>query len=284
MFPFSSVDSLAKRWPAAAGGGPTSRPQRRDPAHYGRVVLREARSDPSTAPRNVAWQMQIITRRSSETRSGSAPTRRSSDVCQKGRPPDKLSPRLFALFGWTRTVAVWHDAYARGLARQAGEREAETVEALDRAARAADANHAVSVACKKRALCAWSLAWAAGLHATIVVGVYPFPIARYCWCEVGAQTLGVDRDRCDRFTPVTRWWDRRRRIAIPEALVEQAPVDDLGFLDKASLVDCLQRTGKCRRCGVPVVIERTLLLLVWLTIQRGAGGKRVDATRVPAAP
>jgi hypothetical protein len=34
-----------------------------------------------------------------------------------------------------------------------------------------------------------------------------------------------------------------RNLRRLEALVEQAPVDDLGFLGKASLLDCLQRTA-----------------------------------------
>jgi Transglutaminase-like superfamily/Coenzyme PQQ synthesis protein D (PqqD) len=116
-----------------------------------------------------------------------------------------LARLSFALFGWTRTIAVWKDAHARFPARQASERDAETLTALDRSVRSAAASHPVSVACKERALCSWSLARAAGLHASIVVGVYLFPIAGHCWCEVGAQTLGDERERCDQFTPVARW-------------------------------------------------------------------------------
>lgn len=69
----------------------------------------------------------------------------------------------------------------------------------------AAANHPISVACKERALCSWSLARAAGLHASIIVGVFLFPIAGHCWCKVGTQTLGDDQERCDEFTPVARW-------------------------------------------------------------------------------
>ena len=123
----------------------------------------------------------------------------------KARTLLALARLSFALFGWARTVAVWKDAHARFPARQAGERDAETIQALDRAVRAAAASHPVSVACKERALCSWSLARAAGLHASINVGIFLFPIAGHCWCEVGAQTLGDDQERCDGFTPVGRW-------------------------------------------------------------------------------
>jgi len=110
-----------------------------------------------------------------------------------------------ALFGWTRTIAVWKDAHARFSARPAGERDGETIKALDRAVRAAVASHPVSVACKERSLCSWALARAAGLNASVVVGVFLFPIAGHCWCEAGSQLLGDDQERCIEFTPVARW-------------------------------------------------------------------------------
>jgi hypothetical protein len=116
-----------------------------------------------------------------------------------------LARLSFGLLGWTRTIAAWQEAHARFPARQAGERDAETIEALDRVLLAAAASHPVAVACKEQALCAWSLARAAGLDAALVVGIDLFPIAGHCWCEVGGQPLGDDRERCDRFTPVARW-------------------------------------------------------------------------------
>jgi hypothetical protein len=109
------------------------------------------------------------------------------------------------LFGWSRTIAVWKDAHARFSARPADERDAETIEALDRAVRAAVASHPISVACKERSLCSWALARAAGLDASVVVGVFLFPIAGHCWCEVGSQLLGDDHERCIEYTPVARW-------------------------------------------------------------------------------
>lgn len=128
------------------------------------------------------------------------------------RSPDSQARALlglarlsFALFGWTATVAVWQEAHAHLPARQADGRDAETVRTLDRTVRTAVAGHPVSVACKERALCSWSMARAAGLSACLIVGIELFPMAGHCWCEVAARPLGDDQDRCDQFTPVARW-------------------------------------------------------------------------------
>jgi hypothetical protein len=123
----------------------------------------------------------------------------------KARSLLALARLSFALFGWSRTVAAWKDAHACFPTREVGERDAETIQALDRAVRTAVASHPVSVACKERGLCSWSLARAAGLNASVVVGVFLFPIAGHCWCEVGSQLLGDDQERCIEFTPVARW-------------------------------------------------------------------------------
>jgi hypothetical protein len=119
-----------------------------------------------------------------------------------------LARLSFAVFGWARTVAVWQDAHAHLPARQADERDADTIQALNTAVRAAASSHPVAVACKERALCSWSLARAAGLHASVVVGIALSPMAGHCWCEVGTQTVGED-DREHReyfyYRPVARW-------------------------------------------------------------------------------
>jgi hypothetical protein len=116
-----------------------------------------------------------------------------------------LARLSFAVFGWTATVAVWQEAHAHLPARQADGRDAETVQGLDRTVRAAVAGHPVAVACKERALCAWSLARTAGFNASLIVGIDLFPMAGHCWCEVAARPLGDDPNRCDQFTPVARW-------------------------------------------------------------------------------
>ena len=127
---------------------------------------------------------------------------------KKARTLLALARLSFTLFGWTRTVAVWQEAHAHFPARQAGVPDAETIRTLDRIVRAAVASHPIPVACKERALCSWSLARAAGLHASVVVGIALSPMAGHCWCEVGTQTLGED-DKEHReyfyYRPVARW-------------------------------------------------------------------------------
>lgn len=123
----------------------------------------------------------------------------------KARALLALARLSFGVFGWTPTVAAWQDAHAQFPTRQTDEREAETIQVLDTVVRAAAASHPVAVACKERALCAWSLTRAAGLSATLVVGIELFPMAAHCWCEVGAQPLGDDREWCIKFMPVARW-------------------------------------------------------------------------------
>jgi hypothetical protein len=123
----------------------------------------------------------------------------------KSRALLTLARVSFALFGWTRTITVWREAHAYLPVRQSCEADAETVQALDAAVHAAAASHPVAVACKERALCSWSLARAAGLNASVVVGIAVFPVAGHCWCEVGTQTLGDNEEWCCRFTPVARW-------------------------------------------------------------------------------
>jgi asparagine synthase (glutamine-hydrolysing) len=61
-----------------------------------------------------------------------------------------------------------------------------------------------------------------------------------------------------------------RNLPRLEALVERAPVDDLGFLDKGSLLDCLQRAalGNAGDAGALMHLNGTLSLLLWLTLQQ----------------
>lgn len=116
-----------------------------------------------------------------------------------------LARLSFALFGWTQTVNVWRQAHTHFPNRRAGELDKETVDALDRTVRSAAADHPVTMMCKERALCSWSLARAAGFDAALVVGIDLFPIAGHCWCEVGTATPGDDPDRIERFALVGRW-------------------------------------------------------------------------------
>jgi asparagine synthase (glutamine-hydrolysing) len=58
-----------------------------------------------------------------------------------------------------------------------------------------------------------------------------------------------------------------RNLRRMETLVEEAPVDELGFLDKAVLLDCLQRAALGNAGDAPTMLamDRTFALLHWLT-------------------
>lgn len=116
-----------------------------------------------------------------------------------------LARLSFALLGWTRTVNVWRQAHAHFPIRRVIGADEEAIDALDRTVRSAAAGHPVTMMCKERALCTWSLARAAGLDAALIVGIDLFPIAGHCWCQVGTATPGDDPYRIERFVPVGRW-------------------------------------------------------------------------------
>lgn len=68
-----------------------------------------------------------------------------------------------------------------------------------------------------------------------------------------------------------------------EALVKQAPVDDLDFLDKGAFLDCLQRTalGSAGDAEVLWPLNGTVSLLVWLSQQHGNFGRRHSVDAAP---
>jgi hypothetical protein len=67
-----------------------------------------------------------------------------------------------------------------------------------------------------------------------------------------------------------------------EALIEEAPVDDLGFLDKGALLDGMQRAALGNAGDAPSLsaMDRTLSLLLWLT--REHHGRLLQTRRPPA--
>jgi asparagine synthase (glutamine-hydrolysing) len=73
-----------------------------------------------------------------------------------------------------------------------------------------------------------------------------------------------------------------RNLQRLEALIEQAPADDLDFLDKATLLDCLQRAALGNAIDAPSLdpLNRTLSLLLWLTRQHQ--GRRQHCPPSPA--
>jgi asparagine synthase (glutamine-hydrolysing) len=75
-----------------------------------------------------------------------------------------------------------------------------------------------------------------------------------------------------------------RNLRYLEALIEQAPVDDLRFLDKTCLLDCLQRAalGNVGDARTTLQLNGTLSLLLWLTQQRNGFGRQECADAVPS--
>lgn len=105
----------------------------------------------------------------------------------------------FLLLGWNATVSAWR-------ARLVGEPTASPNArcAIDAAVRSVGARHMMNVDCKERALACFALARAAGLPATLVVGVDFYPLAGHSWCESGPDVIGDEAAHCRRFTPAFR--------------------------------------------------------------------------------
>lgn len=109
----------------------------------------------------------------------------------------RLSIRIF---GWNETRRAWLDHPGRTAALQGT--AAETIcEAVRRVA----ARHLLGVSCKERSLCCWALCRAAGIPASVVLGISLFPLASHCWCETAAGCLTDFPDRCESFTPVLKY-------------------------------------------------------------------------------
>lgn len=111
----------------------------------------------------------------------------------------------FRLFGWTRTLTAWQRYCPKVCEHDSIQQREEIVKAVDEAVRAAAVGHLLTMECKERALCCWSLLHAAGVPATLVVGINLFPFAGHCWCESGPWTLSDYADRCEIFTTVMRY-------------------------------------------------------------------------------
>jgi hypothetical protein len=118
-----------------------------------------------------------------------------------------LAKISFGLFGWTATLSAWRRHFPLRAPSPCDNPldAAAAARAIDEAVRNAAARQLLGVACKERALCCWALARAAGLPATLVIGVELFPLAGHCWCEIGPWTVSDDRDSCKRYTPVLRY-------------------------------------------------------------------------------
>jgi hypothetical protein len=127
----------------------------------------------------------------------------------RGRGTESTAWRLIALawatthaLGWASTVRWWRDEVEAAVARHDGQ-QGPGVDAITAATASVVARHPLPVACKERALCAYTLTRQAGLPARLVLGASVFPFASHVWCESEGRVVG-DRleDGCDQFDPV----------------------------------------------------------------------------------
>jgi asparagine synthase (glutamine-hydrolysing) len=79
----------------------------------------------------------------------------------------------------------------------------------------------------------------------------------------------LDRPRKGHFNEVY-YVGLSRNLPYLEALVQQAPIDDLGLFDRSALLDCLQQTalGNATDAQSLSRLNSRLCLLKWLTLQR----------------
>ena len=112
-----------------------------------------------------------------------------------------LSRLSYALFGWKATVAAWTTRFpeAQGTADAAQARD------IDMVVRRVSARNWVGADCKERALSCFTLARAAGLPASLHIGVALYPLGGHCWCRIGEHLVSDDAERCARFLPVFRY-------------------------------------------------------------------------------
>lgn len=109
----------------------------------------------------------------------------------------------FALFGWRPTIDAWRARFpeAEG-ARRVDPAEAR---AIDGAVRASAARNWMGADCKERALACFTMARAAGLPASLHIGVALYPLGGHCWARIGDIVVSDDAERCNRFLPVFRY-------------------------------------------------------------------------------
>lgn len=107
------------------------------------------------------------------------------------------------LLGLAHTITVWQQAFPPP--RRSAARLHSVARDIDETVRTMVARHPLPLTCKERALGCWALLRAAGFPAELVIGIELFPLASHCWCEMEADVLTDDADRCRRFTPVWRY-------------------------------------------------------------------------------
>ena len=106
------------------------------------------------------------------------------------------------LFGWPRTIAIWHHYLQKHAPGRAIRELEQSAQDIDKIVRTVAACHLLHVECKERALSCWWLLYSVGFSAKLVLGVSLFPLGCHCWCEAGQFVFSDDQDRCEEFIPV----------------------------------------------------------------------------------
>ncbi len=105
--------------------------------------------------------------------------------------------------GFAKTVRAWRHYPAEHCSPSVRPLAGESViEAVDSAVRHVMARHILSIGCKERSLCCWSLLRARGIPARLNVGIHLYPLRGHCWCQSESWTPADDGEVCRGFTPV----------------------------------------------------------------------------------
>jgi hypothetical protein len=111
-----------------------------------------------------------------------------------------LARASITFFGWNETRQAWL-RYSGPSAAVRGKTHEEIGDLVRRSA----AGHLMGVSCKERSLCCMALCRAAGIPASVVLGISLFPLASHCWCESPTGSLTDFADRCEGYTPVAAY-------------------------------------------------------------------------------
>lgn len=110
----------------------------------------------------------------------------------------------FRLLGWTKTIKVWQHSFSSTIIVNVQEKD-KFINAVDLAIHNVTPYHLLNIECKERALCSWWMLCFAGIPAKLTLGVDLFPLSSHCWCEVGKNIVGDNKEWREWFTPVFSW-------------------------------------------------------------------------------
>ena len=113
--------------------------------------------------------------------------------------------------GFGHAIAIWQGSFKASANMQFKKASPETVDIVSSAVERVAKRHILPVACKERALSAWSLTQHASLPSELIIGVDLFPFAAHTWCTVDTKIVGDEADGCKYFAPVAAFPQRIER-------------------------------------------------------------------------